>query len=205
MDMRSFARAVSRTLLAIAAGTLLSSCDLAHTNPVDPDSRVTMTILGPTEIHSHSQPIDYTFTSVPAWHFAAPQWESSAPSVLAVVTTGGRFVSGQDSVAVITLHLGPHSTELRVTVSQVASGVTVRTCDGRPAQIAAIGGTLPLCAFVHDSVGSPVAGQGLSLASDDASVVELEDTIAIARRAGATHIHASAGEWRDSLLVTVGP
>jgi hypothetical protein len=58
---------------------------------------------------------------------------------------------------------------------------------------------------VHDSVGSGVVAQAVSLASDDPSTVDCEDTVATARRAGATYVRASAGELRDSLLVTVGP
>lgn len=191
-------------MIAIAAGPLLGCGDLAHTNPVDPDGPLTISITGPTEIHSHGQQVTYTFTSVPEWHFGAPLWGSSSPSVLTLAVAGGTFVSRRDGDAIITLQLGPHVAELHVRVSQVASGVTVRTCDGGPARIPTINGALPLCAFVHDSAGASVAGQAVSLASDDQSIVELQDSVAIGRGAGATYVRASAGDWRDSLLVTVG-
>lgn len=203
MDIHSLARTISRALLAVAAGPLLGCGDLAHTNPVDPEGQLSITIVGPTEIHSLGQEVDYTFTSVPEWHYGAPNWVSSAPSVLALAVGGGRFVSRSDGDAVLTLHLGPHSAEIHVTVSQLATGVAVRTCDGGPAQILTLGGTLPLCAFVRDGVGSPIEGQAVSLTADDPSIIELSDTVAVGRGAGTTYVRASAGAWRDSLLVTV--
>jgi hypothetical protein len=204
MQIRSLGTIALLSLIAIAAPPLLGCGDLAHTNPVDPESSMTITIDGPTEIHSIGQQVDYTYSSTPEWTFGAAVWSSSAPAVLALAAGGGRMVSTGNGDAMVTLSLGPHTAEVHVTVAQVAAGVTVRACTGQPARIPFVGGKLPLCAFVHDSLGSRVAGEEVSLSSDDSSIVELQDTTAVARATGETFVRASSGSWRDSLLVQVG-
>lgn len=201
---RTPGRIVLRSLLAIVALPLLACGELPHTNPVDPESTMTIAIHGPTEIHSIGQEADYTFSSTPEWSFGAPAWRSSAPAVIALAAAGGRMISTGNGEAVITLGLGPHTAELQVTVAQVAAGVTVRTCNGQPARVPYVGGELPICAFVRDSIGSRMASEAVNLSSDDSSIVDLQDTLAVARATGATFVRASSGSWRDSLLVEVG-
>ncbi|HEX6534357.1 MAG TPA: hypothetical protein VF041_07160 [Gemmatimonadaceae bacterium] len=204
MHMRSLARIVSWTLMAVVVGPLLACGDLAHTNPVDPEASVSIALAGPTAVHSHAQQVDYTFTSVPEWHYAAPAWESSDPSVLTLAVANGRFVSRRDGDVIVRLHLGPHTAELHVTVSQIATGLRIRTCNGAPATIPAPGGTLALCALAHDSIGSPVEGRAMTFSSANTSVVEMQDSVAVGRASGQTYVRASLGDLHDSLLVTVG-
>lgn len=202
--MRSLVRITSRTLIVAAAGTLLGCGELAHTNPEDPESHFSVTVEGPTEIHSHGQIVTYTFTAVPEWHFTPPGWNSSPQSVLALAGADGRFVSGEDGEAVVEVQLEQHRAWLHVKVVQIPTSISVNTCDGTPATIPSPGGTLPLCAVVSDSIGSPVMGRTVTFTSADTTIVATQDTVAVGRGAGRTYVRASLGALTDSLLVTVG-
>jgi hypothetical protein len=191
-------------MLAMAAGTLLGCGDLAHTNPLDPESHPVITITGPTEIHSLGQQVTYSFTSVPEWRSKIPiSWASSDGAVLYSIHGDERFMTLGNGTAEVQVTLGPHTGTLSVTVSQIATDVIVKSCDGRPAEITVLEHAYPLCAYVRDSVGSRVASQSVTLTSDDPATVEVRDTTAIAHRNGAVYVRATAGAWRDSLLVTV--
>lgn len=193
-------------LFVLLAGSLIACGELAHTNPVDPDAEVAISISGPLEIHSLGQQVEYTFTSVPAWTYSAPRWESSAPGVLALDAAGGRFVSKSNGDAMVTVHLGPHTaTAISVRVLQTAAGVTVRTCDGSDPFIERVGLSIPICAGVRDSIGSLIEGKELSATPGDTAVVVMSSGRALGRSCGSTYLRAGEGSWRDSLLVKVCP
>lgn len=199
--------AISRlTVFALLAGALVACGELAHSNPVDPEAEVTIDISGPLEIHSVGERVTYTFTSVPEWTYSAPRWETSDPNVMALDAAGGLFVSKGNGDALVTVHLGPHTaTAIPVRVSQIATGVTVRTCDGSAPFIEWVGASIPICASERDSIGSPVEGKELSATSDDSTIVAMSFGRAVGRSCGSTYLRAAEGSFRDSLLVKVCP
>jgi hypothetical protein len=192
--------------LAIVATLFVACGDLEHTNPVDPETPISILVQGPPEVHSLGQEVHFTFTSTPEWTFSAPDWRSSDSGVLGLAAAGGIFVSKRDGVAMVTVQLGPHiSDPVPVQVVQVAAGVKIRTCDGRAAYMSGAGYSIPVCAFVHDSIGSAVAGRSVDVASNDTAIVVMSQGAAIGVSCGSTFLVASSGPWSDTLRVQVCP
>lgn len=204
MELRPHTTILRLVVFGFLAGSLFACGELAHTNPVDPETEITIGISGPLEIHSVGQLVSYTFTSVPEWTYSAPRWESSDPGVLALDAAGGVFVSKGSGDALVTVRLGPHTaTAIPVRVLQVATRLRVLTCDGKPADIGWPGQQIGICAYLHDSLDAPILDRRVSLASDDTSIVAVHDGIAVGRSCGTSYVRADTASWRDSLLVRV--
>jgi hypothetical protein len=192
-----------RVAVSVALAAAVVACgDLARTNPLDPAFQISVTVSGPTTINSLGATVTYDAVTEPAWDSRAAEWTSSNPAVLRH-DGSNRFTSIRAGTSTVIVRLGPHEARMDVTVTQLPAFVEVGTCTGAAAAFTALQQRMDLCSTVRDSSGTVFPQQGVTYASSDQSVLQIENGRAVAQANGSAWVIATFGTLRDSLLFTV--
>jgi len=191
---------VESAAACLLTASVLSCGDLAHLNPVDPETATTLAIVGPSEIHNLNDPVPYSLDVEPPGH-GFVTWSSSNPAVLSSQGSG-TFRSLADGKSTITATLETHSTTYDVTVRQVVRSHTFSFCNGGSTTFTSFGEQRGLCASASDSIGTPIAAPP-TFSTSDSTIVALSYLQATAVRDGTVLLRAKWATAEDSFYTTV--
>jgi hypothetical protein len=203
-----------RSVILVALPMLIGCSDLAHSNPLDPDSNVQLTITGPASAGTLNRDVEFRVTASPALPAGTvPEWESSDRGVI-VPAGAGKFRTVRDGTAMITAWLGPHAVTHRFTVQQVPATLKVTTtASATTASFTSFNETAQLTAAVFDSGGTRMAAASTappvtwSVVTGSAAVVAGSvggSTATVTARAnGSATVQATSGTLTGTFPVTV--
>ena len=192
-------RSLSRRLAVAAAGTAVMACGGgggdAGTGPgptvaavvvTSPSSAPTFGTLGRT-LQFTAEPRTSSGTAISD---KTPSWSSSSTAVAAISASGLLTVVGNGTTQVRATVEGIQSAPVTVTVSQVASALTVSPSTATT--FATLGRTLQLTAAATDSANNPVTPVSWTSTNSAAAPVSATGLVTAAAN-GSTQITASAG------------
>jgi hypothetical protein len=111
------------SLIATAAALVVATAhcgEYAHTNPMEPDAKVSITIIGPDGLNSRHELVVYAYTSDPVVPVGVSRWASDNPSALEFIgdmpNGSGMFRTIGHGSTVVRVSLGTHTQSKRVVV-----------------------------------------------------------------------------------------
>lgn len=111
-------RLVRYPAVVCALAAWLSACgEFPHTNPVDPGTPFTASILGPDTIYSLSDTVTFTTVTDPAWNGPIPQW-TATPNLQQVMLSRFRVTatSWEPVTSIVSAQFGKHPTVRKTVV-----------------------------------------------------------------------------------------
>jgi hypothetical protein len=168
-----------RSKAALLASCLLIACgDFTHSNPFDPETRVTLTITGPDTVTAIGDTLQFTLSTSPQFAHEAPEWRIEQPPLnqnFAVLWVRGGILRSATAEAV---HVRP--TDVRITAGLRSGRVARKTITFLPRPVALrVDGCSPgpLRAISHSAIGGGtwictriVDRRGTMLLTDDVPV-----------------------------------
>jgi hypothetical protein len=209
-----------RLATATLAAATIACGEYARTNPYDPETKVTFTIVGPDTAWSLLQTLEFTASISPSLPGLEVEWASDDPTLLASRGGGTYQTTGTGVTTVIVRvgrHEGTHTVTIRQRPEQVFFRCAVPPCSSRPP----VGQVRSIVVNQFDRLGEPMqAGQTLGTVSyvirnpAVATIVagsEQPTSVQVRGVApGTTWIVATmpstsapSGQWIDSLSVVV--
>lgn len=219
---------VRRTILRrlapalVAAAATVACGEYARTNPYDPETKVTFTIVGPDTAWSLLQTLEFTASVSPSLPGLQVEWASDDPTLLAS-RGGGTYQTTGTGVTTVVVRVGRHEGTHTVTIRQRPEQVFFRCAGGVCTARVATGQVRSIAVDQFDRLGEPMqAGQTLGTVSyvirnpAVATIVagSAQPTSVQVRGVapGTTWIVATmpslsapSGQWIDSLGVIVDP
>jgi hypothetical protein len=200
--LRVARRPLDLTPILLGVATFLAACG---GNPTDTPIPTTITV-SPADpqvpqkltLQLDAKVLDAQGNEIPGVHVT---YESSAPEILAVSSTGLLTSVGPVGVGTIVVRDGTLSGSVEATVTLRPSGITVT-----PSSLLLQAGlTAKLTAVVKDANGGTIAGAPVTFASDDSGrlTVASDGTVTSVGALGSTTITVTSGALQTTVPVTI--
>jgi hypothetical protein len=204
---------VRRCAIALSAAIGLGCGEFPHTNPFDPSYPMLVSLRGPDSTHSIGDTVTFTVATTPVWSGPPPVWAEVAvpgdirPPGNLVPLGDGRFrVTWASQPAlrdIVGVTVGGREIQRSIWLLQTIVGVSfLGHTTGDTLHSSGNGALVPLTVHALDLRGNVVVGAA-TLVSRAPSVVKITSDEAFAMQPGLAWLVASAGVYRDSVLVKV--